>query len=93
MLNEYFKGVKTGTTPSAGPCLTGYFVRREFSIIVCILNSKNSEIRFRDMAILVLWALDKHLQGLSAKDAVTTVATNNLNYYNNWVSSAAIKKS
>lgn len=30
LLNDYFKGVKTGTTPTAGPCLTTYFVRRDF---------------------------------------------------------------
>ena len=87
LLNDYFRGVKTGTTPSAGPCLTCHFVRRDFSIVVCLLNSKTSDSRFKDMAILILWALDKHLQGFTAKDSGNALA--NAHYYNNW---AALRK-
>lgn len=61
LLNENFLGVKTGTTPTAGPCLTGYFQYKDFQAIACLLMSKTSDTRWKDMATLFLWALDKHL--------------------------------
>lgn len=63
LLNDYFVGVKTGTTPTAGPCLTGFFVYRDFSVVACLLNTKTVDSRWKDMAILFLWALDKYLVG------------------------------
>lgn len=60
LLNDYFQGVKTGTTPTAGPCLTGYFQYKEFTAIACVMNTKTTESRWKDMAILFLWALDKY---------------------------------
>ena len=61
LLNDYFIGLKTGTTPSAGPCLCGYFQHGDFSIIVCLMNTKTVDTRWKDMAMLCLWALDKHM--------------------------------
>lgn len=61
LINDYFIGIKTGTTPSAGPCLCGYFTYADFSVIVCLMNTKTVDSRWKDMAILCLWALDKHL--------------------------------
>ncbi len=66
LLNSYFSGVKTGITPSAGPCLCGSFSlvdqTLEFSVIAVIMDSKNVDVRWRELATLVLWALHKHLQ-------------------------------
>lgn len=64
LLNDYFIGLKTGTTPSAGPCLCSYFQFGDFSIIVCVMNTKTVDTRWKDMAILCLWALDKYMHGL-----------------------------
>jgi D-alanyl-D-alanine carboxypeptidase len=61
-LNSYFKGVKTGVTPTAGPCLSSYFEYLDFSIVACIMDSKTIDVRWKEMATLVLWALDKHLK-------------------------------
>ena len=41
LLNQFFRGMKTGVTPSAGPCLCGYFEIGDYSTIACILDCKN----------------------------------------------------
>lgn len=62
LLNNFFLGVKTGVTPTAGPCLCCEFKYEDFHIIVCIMDAKNVDIRWREMSTLVLWALDKHFK-------------------------------
>jgi D-alanyl-D-alanine carboxypeptidase len=45
---EGFIGVKTGITPSAGPCLTSYFqISPSEYFIVTILKTKSCEMRFK----------------------------------------------
>jgi D-alanyl-D-alanine carboxypeptidase len=73
LLNDYFLGIKTGTTPTAGPCLCGYFIYKEFSAIGCLMNSKNTESRWKDMAIMFLWALDKYI--LASKIGIDNLQT------------------
>jgi hypothetical protein len=68
LLNDFFLGIKTGTTPSAGPCLCGYFQYGDFCAIACVMNTKTMESRFKDMAILFLWALDKFICGLTCSE-------------------------
>ena len=68
LLNDFFLGIKTGTTPSAGPCLCGYFQYGDFCAIACVMNTKTTESRFRDMAILFLWALDKFMCGMTCSE-------------------------
>lgn len=31
-------GVKTGITPNAGPCFTGYYKNDNFEVIIVVLN-------------------------------------------------------
>ncbi|CDW73870.1 d-alanyl-d-alanine carboxypeptidase family protein [Stylonychia lemnae] len=62
LLNSYFQGVKTGITPTAGPCLCCDFSYMDFSAIACIMDAKNVDIRWKEMATLMLWALDKHIK-------------------------------
>lgn len=38
-----FNGIKTGITPSAGPCLAASFTKDEETLIIVILNSKTME--------------------------------------------------
>jgi D-alanyl-D-alanine carboxypeptidase len=61
LLNDNFIGIKTGTTPTAGPCLCGYFAYKDFNAIACVMNTKTVDSRWKDMAMLFLWALDKYL--------------------------------
>ncbi len=49
-----FLGVKTGITPSAGPCLTSYFqVAPNEAFIITILRTKSCEMRFRETIYLL----------------------------------------
>ena len=79
LLNNYFKGVKTGVTPSAGPCLCGAFQFNDFNVIACIMDSKNIDVRWKEMATLILWVLDKHLK--KNNDYINYAPSN---YINNW---------
>ena len=46
---EGFQGVKTGITPSAGPCLTSLFaVSASEHLIITILKTKSCEMRFKE---------------------------------------------
>jgi len=62
LLNGFFQGVKTGITPTAGPCLCSYISYMDFSAIACIMDAKNMDVRWKEMATLMIWALDKHIK-------------------------------
>lgn len=53
-----FKGVKTGITQTAGPCLCILYENEKTStkIIVVVLGCKNIDYRWRDARRLTLWA-------------------------------------
>jgi D-alanyl-D-alanine carboxypeptidase len=54
LLRRGFKGIKTGITKSAGPCLSSIWTQndeqtnQEISYIVVVLKCKNQEDRFSD---------------------------------------------
>jgi D-alanyl-D-alanine carboxypeptidase len=54
-------GCKTGITPSAGPCFSGYFSRGRIesnstdNVIVVVLGSKSIEARWIEVPALVCW--------------------------------------
>ena len=54
-------GCKTGVTPSAGPCFSGYFSRYDNeevepdNCIVIVLGSKSMEARWVEVPALVKW--------------------------------------
>ena len=54
-----FSGIKTGVTPTAGPCLAVTFKSRcnQFEFIVVVLNCKSREARFVEIPKLINWAM------------------------------------
>lgn len=59
--SKQYHGVKTGITPTAGPCLSSHFRSRcgTFDFIIVVLNCKTREARFAEIAKLVEWACSK----------------------------------
>ena len=46
LLNKGYKGVKTGITNEAGYCLSSYFSKDNFNLIIVMLGCKTSEARW-----------------------------------------------
>jgi D-alanyl-D-alanine carboxypeptidase len=44
---DYCEGIKTGVTPTAGPCMAASFQKSGFSVIIVILNAKTKNKRFQ----------------------------------------------
>ncbi len=59
--SKCYYGVKTGITPTAGPCLSVHYKScdAKFDFILVILNSKTREARFTEIPKLVEWAQQK----------------------------------
>jgi D-alanyl-D-alanine carboxypeptidase len=55
LLSQYFTASKTGITPSAGPCLISVFKFGPYESRGCLIDSKNPEIRWKEMATILLW--------------------------------------
>ena len=55
LLNSFFVASKTGITPSAGPCLITYFKFGLYESRGCLIDSKTSEIRWKEMVTILLW--------------------------------------
>lgn len=54
-----YTGLKTGITPTAGPCLAASLVKEDFKFIIVLLNSKTMEHRWSEVPKLVSWAMLK----------------------------------
>jgi D-alanyl-D-alanine carboxypeptidase len=56
--SKCYYGIKTGITPTAGPCLSVHYKSRDgrFDFILVILNSQTREARFTEIPKLVEWA-------------------------------------
>ena len=56
-----FSGIKTGVTPTAGPCLAVGFKSRcgIYDFIVVVMNCKTREARFIEIPKLVRWAVNR----------------------------------
>jgi len=52
-------GVKTGITPNAGPCLCTSIWNEDFEIIVVVLGTKNTDIRWPETWKLANWAMTR----------------------------------
>ena len=59
--SKQYYGVKTGVTPTAGPCLSVHFKSKcgNFDFQVTILNCKTREARYSEIPKLVEWAQSK----------------------------------
>lgn len=56
-----FSGIKTGVTPSAGPCLAVCFKSRcgTYDFIIVVMNCKSREARFIEIPKLVRWSMNR----------------------------------
>ena len=59
LLEQGYSGLKTGITPTAGPCLAASLYKDDFKLIVVILNAKSMEQRWVEVQKLVTWAMNK----------------------------------
>jgi D-alanyl-D-alanine carboxypeptidase len=62
LLNQFFRGGKTGITPSAGPCLIAFFKFGPYESSGVLIDSKSQEVRWKEMATILLWQLDKYMR-------------------------------
>ena len=56
-----FSGIKTGVTPTAGPCLAVCFKSRcgVYDFVIVVMNCKSREARFIEIPKLVRWAMNR----------------------------------
>lgn len=56
-----FSGIKTGVTPTAGPCLASCFKSRcgTYDFVIVVMNCKSREVRFTEIPKLVRWAMTR----------------------------------
>ena len=56
-----YSGIKTGVTPTAGPCLAVCFKSRcgVYDFIVVVMNCKSREARFIEIPKLIRWAINR----------------------------------
>lgn len=54
-----FRGIKTGITTTAGPCLCCFYTHQGASVIVTLLCSKSVEHRWKEMLRICHWATSK----------------------------------
>jgi len=72
LLWKGFNGIKTGITPTAGPCLATSIEREGISLIVVVLNCKTLNQRWVEVKKLSKWAFSrlKKLNRLEDKEKV-----------------------
>ncbi|CAD8078692.1 unnamed protein product [Paramecium sonneborni] len=56
MLYQGFRGVKTGITKEAGPCVVEYYEDNQNSFIIVLLNCRSVDHRWQDAIKLLDWA-------------------------------------
>ena len=56
-----YSGIKTGVTPTAGPCLAVGFKSRcgLYDFIIVVMNCKTREARFVEIPKLIRWAISR----------------------------------
>ena len=59
MLKEGYDGIKTGITPTAGPCLAASIQKDEFYVVVVVLSCCSMESRWYEVPKLVNWGIKK----------------------------------
>lgn len=59
--NGTYTGIKTGVTPTAGPCLAVCYRSRcgTYDFVVTVLNCKTREARFIEIPKLIRWAINR----------------------------------
>ena len=59
LLKEGYDGIKTGITPSAGPCLAASIKKDEINILVVVLSCCSMDSRWFEVPKLVSWGTKK----------------------------------
>ena len=59
MLKEGFDGVKTGITPTAGPCLAASISKEDYNVVVVVLSCCSMDSRWFEVPKLVNWGVKK----------------------------------
>lgn len=59
LLKEGYDGIKTGITPTAGPCLAASIKKDGFRVIIIVLSCCSMESRWFEVPKLVTWGLKK----------------------------------
>ena len=56
-----YSGIKTGVTPTAGPCLAVCFKSScgQYDFVIVVMNCKSREARFIEIPKLVKWAINR----------------------------------
>jgi D-alanyl-D-alanine carboxypeptidase len=58
-LKEGYEGIKTGITPSAGPCLAASYTKDGLSVIVVVLSCCSMESRWLEVPKVISWGIKK----------------------------------
>lgn len=59
LLKEGFSGLKTGITPTAGPCLAATIDRDDYNVVVVVLSCCSMDSRWYEVPKLVSWGIKK----------------------------------
>lgn len=59
LLKEGFDGIKTGITPTAGPCLSASIRKDDFNVVVVVLSCCSMDSRWYEVPKLVTWGIKK----------------------------------
>ena len=59
MLKEGFNGIKTGITPTAGPCLAASIEKDGFKICVIVLSCCSMDSRWIEVPKIINWGIKK----------------------------------
>ena len=59
LLKEGYDGLKTGITPTAGPCLAASIQKDNYTVVVVVLSCCSMESRWYEVPKLVNWGLKK----------------------------------
>lgn len=59
LLKEGYSGIKTGITPTAGPCLAASVNHSGYNVCVVILSSCSMDSRWYEAPKLVAWGVKK----------------------------------
>lgn len=62
LTNKYFIASKTGVTPDAGPCLVSVIRVGPYECKGCLIDCKNTDVRWKEMATILLWQLDMYFK-------------------------------
>mgnify|MGYP006089526649 CR=1 FL=1 len=62
LLKEGYSGIKTGITPSAGPCLSASTTKDGYNVVVVVLSCCSMESRWYEVPKLVNWGVKKILK-------------------------------